>query len=375
MQTASEAQADKAIPAVQVEGISKHYGAVAALNPTSFSVPSGSYFVLLGPSGGGKTTTLRLIGGLVKPTTGRVLINGVDVTGLAANHRDTTMVFQSYALFPHMSVAENVAYGLTLKKLPSQSISEQVDEILEKTGLAGYQSRMPHELSGGQQQRVQLARSLVLKSSVLLLDEPLAALDAGLRKSMCIELKRLQESFGITFIHVTHNQEEAMTIADEIALIGGGELVESGSVRQIYESPRRRFTAEFFGESTIIDGEAVAVTDAKLAVDCGVTAFELARGADEAQAISAGQSISISMRAECVKLVDSMTPRSDENIYFEGVYDGGNYFGFYMHHRVALANGVVVSVRSTEQTSGSPIQPGTKVTLSIEKANVCVHTD
>jgi ABC-type Fe3+/spermidine/putrescine transport system ATPase subunit len=201
----------------------------------------------LGPSGGGKTTLLRLIGGFIKPSGGRILLHGHDVNGLAPNHRPTTMVFQSFALFPHMSVEKNIAYGLKLQRLPKSEIREKTGAMLELVGLAGYNSRMPHELSGGQQQRVQLARSLVLESDILLLDEPLASLDAKLRKEMCLELKRIQEKVGITFIHVTHNQEEAMTVADRIAIIAGGDLIEEGTPRDIYERPVERFTAEFIG--------------------------------------------------------------------------------------------------------------------------------
>ena len=228
--------------AVEVVDLRKSYGTVAAVAGVSFAIESGQYFVLLGPSGGGKTTLLRLIGGFVKPTGGRVLLHGLDVTRLAPNLRPTSMVFQSYALFPHMSVAGNVAYGLKIRRMPKSEIRDKIDAMLELVGLDGYHERMPHELSGGQQQRVQLARALVLESDVLLLDEPLASLDAKLRKEMCLELKRIQEKVGITFIHVTHNQEEAMTIADRIAVIADGELVEEGTPREIYERPVRRFT-------------------------------------------------------------------------------------------------------------------------------------
>jgi ABC-type Fe3+/spermidine/putrescine transport system ATPase subunit len=178
--------------AVEVVQISKSYGPVMAVRSISLSVPGGEYFVLLGPSGGGKTTLLRLIGGFVRPSAGRVLLHGVDVSDLAPNERPTSMVFQGYALFPHMTVEGNVAYGLKLRKLPKAQITERVGRMLELVGLSGLGGRMPHELSGGQQQRVQLARSLVLESDILLLDEPLAALDAKLRKDMCLELKHIQ---------------------------------------------------------------------------------------------------------------------------------------------------------------------------------------
>lgn len=364
--------------AVQVTGISKHYGNVQALNPTSFSVPQGSYFVLLGPSGGGKTTTLRLIGGLVKPSSGSVTINGVDVTHLAANHRDTTMVFQSYALFPHMSVSENVAYGLRLKKLATAEIQQQVTEMLEKVGLKGFDARMPHELSGGQQQRVQLARSLILKSSVLLLDEPLAALDANLRKSMCIELKRLQESVGITFIHVTHNQEEAMTIADEIALIANGDLIESGSVRQIYETPKRRFTAEFIGESTILDGTVISSEKQnQIQIDLGFSHVQVAADAELAKSeLNVGDKVAISLRSESAKLLAGPSTANDPGInQITAEYCGRVYLGFYTNHLLKLANGVEMSVRTANDDELPEYSIGDSVTVQFSSHDVRLHVD
>ena len=223
--------------AVEVSNLAKHYGPVVALKNVDLTIEAGEYFVLLGPSGGGKTTLLRTIGGFHKPTAGKVILHGQDVSGLPPDKRPTSMVFQSYALFPHMTVAQNVGYGLTLTRQPREEIRSRTEAMLDMVGLTGYGERRPHELSGGQQQRVQLARSLVLDRDILLLDEPLAALDAKLRKDMCLELKHLQEKVGITFVHVTHNQEEAMTIADRIALIADGELVEEGTARDIYEAP------------------------------------------------------------------------------------------------------------------------------------------
>ena len=278
--------------AVEVTDLAKSYGFVVALKSVNFRIESGRYFVLLGPSGGGKTTLLRLIGGFIRPTRGRVLLHGRDVSDLPPNKRPTSMVFQSFALFPHM------------------------------VGLTGLGDRMPHELSGGQQQRVQLARSLVLETDILLLDEPLASLDAKLHKIMCIELKRLQEKVGITFIHVTHNQEEAMTVADDLAIIASGELVEAGKAIDLYENPVRRFTAGFIGENNIFDGRVTRIDGAEVTIDLGYGALTAhSRG----QPVRVGDDASVSVRSERLRIFDA--DGADENsfqclsaTYLETVY-------------------------------------------------------
>ena len=260
--------------AVEVSGLTKFYGKVRALDKVDVSIGSGEYFVLLGPSGGGKTTLLRLIGGFIKPSSGSVKLRGDEVSHLPPEKRPTSMVFQSYALFPHMTVEQNVGYGLKLRKMAGDQAAQSVKTALAQVSMTGYESRKPWELSGGQQQRVQLARALVLKPQILLLDEPLAALDAQLRKDMCYELKHLQENVGITFIHVTHNQEEAMTVADRIAVIADGKLVEQGDTRQIYEQPKDRFTAGFVGERNLFDGKVVSGQGAAVAVDLGIATLQ-----------------------------------------------------------------------------------------------------
>ncbi len=335
--------------AVEVVDISKNYGSVVAVAGVSFAIESGQYFVLLGPSGGGKTTLLRLIGGFVKPTGGRVLLHGRDVTGLAPNLRPTSMVFQSYALFPHMSVARNVSYGLKLRRLPKPEIRDRMDAMLELVGLEGYHDRMPHELSGGQQQRVQLARSLVLETDILLLDEPLASLDAKLRKEMCLELKRIQEKVGITFIHVTHNQEEAMTIADRIAIIADGELVEQGTPREIYEQPVRRFTADFIGENNLLAGRVAEVQGERVDVDLGFASIAvMAAGAP----VSAGAEVSVSIRSELLQLV---SPGGDADGTLQTIpatYLEAVYLGLTTSHLVRLSNGAELEVRRISENQG-----------------------
>ena len=240
--------------AIEVKNLVKTYGNVYALKNVDLNIADGEYFVLLGPSGGGKTTLLRSIGGFIRPDSGSVNIKGQNVDDLPPDRRPTSMVFQGFALFPHMNVSQNIGYGLKLKSIDKNIIENKVNKMMDLVGLKGLSNRMPHELSGGQQQRVQLARALILENDVLLLDEPLSALDAQLRKDMCIELKRLQKTVGISFVHVTHNQEEAMSVADRIAIIADGEMVEQGTPKEIYSNPKNKFTAEFIGEKNIFEG-------------------------------------------------------------------------------------------------------------------------
>jgi spermidine/putrescine transport system ATP-binding protein len=224
----------------------------------SLEIPSGSFFALLGPSGCGKTTTLRMIGGFEQPDEGAILLGGRDVVGLPPHKRNVNTVFQSYALFPHLSVFENVAFGLRRKGVDGKQVTGPVDEMLKLVGLEGLGSRRPRQLSGGQQQRVALARALVNKPQVLLLDEPLGALDLKLRKQMQLELKQIQHDIGLTFVHVTHDQEEAMTMADVIAVMNGGRIEQLGPPTELYERPATAFVANFLGVSNLLHGTITA---------------------------------------------------------------------------------------------------------------------
>ena len=330
------------IPAVEVQGLTKSFGSVLALDGVDVTIGEGEYFVLLGPSGGGKTTLLRVIGGFIRPNAGKVLLHGHDVSALPPDKRPTTMVFQSYALFPHMSVARNVGYGLRIKRLASKEIAERVDSMLELVGLAGYGTRMPHELSGGQQQRVQLARSLILDRDILLLDEPLAALDANLRKDMCLELKRLQETVGITFVHVTHNQEEAMTVADRIAIIADGKLIEAGTARDVYERPTKRFTADFVGENNVLGGTLVAVDKSKVTIDLGFGRIDVPVGDTVA---TEGAPASFSIRSELMELLPSDSKLTNSTQTLNGTYREAVYLGLFISHVVTLPDGTALIVR------------------------------
>jgi spermidine/putrescine transport system ATP-binding protein len=245
---------------VELLGISKAFGMTQAVRDLTLKVERGIFFSLLGPSGCGKTTTLRLIAGFEQPTTGRVLIRGVDMAGLPPYRRDVNTVFQSYALFPHMSVADNIAYGLRQRHISRAEVRRRVGEALEMVRLVGGEARRPNQLSGGQQQRVALARALVNRPTVLLLDEPLSALDLKLRKEMQAELKALQHTVGITFIYVTHDQEEAITLSNRIAVMNAGRLEQEGTPEEVYEHPQTRFVADFIGLTNFITG-TVRTTD------------------------------------------------------------------------------------------------------------------
>jgi spermidine/putrescine transport system ATP-binding protein len=250
---------------VRLEDVVKRFDDVVAVDGISLEIAQGSFFALLGPSGCGKTTTLRMIGGFEEPTDGRILLGDVDVVGLPPYKRDVNTVFQSYALFPHMTVFDNVAFGLERKGMGKNEIRPRVLEILELVDLGGHESRKPRQLSGGQQQRVALARALVNNPRVLLLDEPLGALDLKLRKQMQLELKRIQHDVGITFVHVTHDQEEAMTMADAIAVMNRGRVEQLGTPTELYERPRTAFVAGFLGTSNLLAGSVEGPDTVRLA--------------------------------------------------------------------------------------------------------------
>ena len=239
---------------IRLESVTKRFAETLAVDDLSLEIERGSFFAMLGPSGCGKTTTLRMIGGFEDPTAGQVFLGGINVTDHPPFRRDVNTVFQSYALFPHLSVEKNVAFGLERKKVGKQEIRERVGEILDLVQLTGLGRRRPQQLSGGQQQRVALARALVNHPRALLLDEPLGALDLRLRRQLQLELKRIQADIGITFVHVTHDQEEALTMADTIAVMNEGRIEQMGSGEELYERPRTEFVANFLGISNLLDG-------------------------------------------------------------------------------------------------------------------------
>lgn len=243
-----------------LENIHKDFGNGEVLSGISLDVSAGEFLTLLGPSGCGKTTTLRIIAGLEAPTAGQVFLNGENITGKPPEQRNVNTVFQNYALFPHMNVASNIGYGLRLRKTPKTEIQQRVSEMLHLVKLEGYEKRSPGSLSGGQRQRVAIARAVILKPHILLLDEPLGALDLQLRRQMQVELKSLQEALGITFIYITHDQEEALNMSDRIAVLHDGHLEQIGTPEDIYEHPTTRFTARFIGQTNLLECSVVGDT-------------------------------------------------------------------------------------------------------------------
>ncbi len=257
---------------LRLEGLSKRFlhasrGELAAVSDVTLEVPAGSLTTLLGPSGCGKTTCLRMVAGFETPDAGRVWIGGRDVTDLAANHRHIGFVFQNYALFPHLTVFENAAYGLRVKKLPAREIAARVRDVLALVGLAGYERQLPNQLSGGEQQRVALARAIVIEPAVLLFDEPLSNLDAKLRVHMRAEIQRLQRTLAITALYVTHDQEEAMAISDAVAVMNRGQLLQVGSPHELYYAPQSLFAAQFVGRANLLPATVTGASGAAVTID------------------------------------------------------------------------------------------------------------
>jgi len=311
---------------LEVDGVSKRYGAQTAVDALSFSVAHGSFFSILGPSGCGKTTLLRIVAGFLTPDVGDVRIGGRSMRGLAPNRRPVNMVFQHLALFPMMTVGENVGYGLARRGAARAEIAGRVDAMLKRVGLPGAQDKRIDQLSGGQRQRVAIARSLVLEPTLLLLDEPLGALDLKLREHMKIELKRLQADFGTTFVYITHDQSEALVLSDRVAVMNAGRFEQIGTPQELYYDPRSSFVAAFVGANNRVSGRAMRVgeQDVELAADHGLVLRARMRGQ-----IAAGQTVEAFVRPEAVDLARDASELSAAAQHFSGhvsslLFDGAN---------------------------------------------------
>ena len=344
---------------VRLAGVTKRFGDLTAVHGLDLDIASGEFFTLLGPSGCGKTTTLRMVAGFEKPTEGRVLIDGEDVTGLPAFKRPTNTVFQSYALFPHLSVEDNVAFGLRRSGVAKDETRSRVTEELERVGLAAEAKRKPAQLSGGQQQRVALARALVNRPAVLLLDEPLGALDLKLRKQLQVELKRIQRDVGITFVYVTHDQEEALTMSDRIAVMNRGLIEQISDPETVYERPLTTFVAGFIGVSNLMPGEVVSPGEVRL--DAGVTVR-----ADAGDA-HAGERCHAVVRPEKLELHPQDDPLADDRIAVKGVIESALYLGTATQVVVRLhdATAMTVLVPNTDEAARQRLPvPGAPVHLA-----------
>ena len=346
-----------ATPAIELVGVAKefhtHGEVVAAVDGVDLAIRAGEFFSMLGPSGCGKTTTMRMIAGFEQPTRGSVMLAGRDVTDVPANKRDVNMVFQSYALFPHMTVAENVAFGLEQRKVPKAEIRERVGVMLEVVDLTGREKRRPSELSGGQQQRVALARALVNHPSALLLDEPLGALDLKLRQAMQVELKRIQREVGITFIYVTHDQSEALTMSDRIAVMNAGCIEHLGTPRDIYEHPATKFVAGFIGTSNLLSGTVTAIrgTDAVVGVGADEMIVVPMR---EGVTTSVGSAIELTVRPEKMTL-SLHQPSSATGSALRGTVTEVVYLGTSTNYNVTTSTGAEVVVFTQNASNADDI--------------------
>jgi spermidine/putrescine transport system ATP-binding protein len=353
------------IPAIEAMRVVKTFGAgagaVRALNGVSLTIRQGEFFTLLGPSGCGKTTLLRLIAGFEAPSAGAILLKGREITNAPPNKRRVNTVFQSYALFPHLTVAGNIGFGLEMLGRPAGEVRETTARMLALVKLEGFAGRRPHELSGGQQQRVALARALAPSPEVLLLDEPLSALDLKLRKEMQGELKRLQHETGITFLFVTHDQEEALTMSDRIGVMSGGELLQVGSPRDIYNRPVSRFVADFIGETNFLKARREG------------GAFVLATGerVEALQGVSAEGAVTLAVRPEQVRIEARGAPGTLAATVTETVY-----FGTDTHCHLRLADGTEIVARLQSPPSGDVgLSPGAEAGLRFAEGAVQVLGD
>jgi spermidine/putrescine transport system ATP-binding protein len=357
--------------AIALEGVSKRFGKAEAVRNVNLAILEGEFFSLLGPSGCGKTTTLRMIAGFEVPDEGRIVLQGKDVTSVFSNRRPVNMVFQQYALFPHMSIYDNIAFGLKIKGVPRSQHRGRIEQLLRMVQLEGLERRRPRQLSGGQQQRVALARALVNRPAALLLDEPLGALDVKLRRQMQHLLKGLQHELGTTFVHVTHDQEEALAMSDRIAVMNGGRVEQVGSPREIYERPQTAFVADFIGSLN-----ALQVTVDELVGDYALVRI----GEGERVVIpvepgvAAGEPVRVAVRPERVRIGASGDAAPEGGSRLEGTIGEIVYLGMYTQFHVETRAGRVVSHRLADEVL-APLEVGSRIVLSWAPEHTAVLGD
>src|SRR5689334_24193706 len=350
---------DEARAAIALESVSKRFGSVGAVDGVSLEIREGEFFSLLGPSGCGKTTTLRMVAGFELPDAGRILLQGDDVTTVPANKRHVNMVFQQYALFPHMTVYDNVAFGLKVKGVPRRDHGGRIKAILRIVSLEGYEKRRPRQLSGGQQQRVALARALVNSPAALLLDEPLGALDVKLRKQMQLQLKSIQHDVGTTFVYVTHDQEEALAMSDRIAVMNGGRVEQIGSPREIYEHPQTAFVADFIGSLNAFDFRVDELIGDSAVMRLGETG-RIVVPVDAGH--SPGETLRVAVRPERIQIG---TAPAHGGSQLDGTVAEIVFLGMYTQFHVDTEAGRLFVHRLADEPAAA-LEPGAKVALSWE---------
>lgn len=359
---------------IQIKNLSKHYkgfvsGLTKAVDDISLTINAGDLFFLLGPSGCGKTTLLRMIAGFIEPTSGSILFNGRDVARTPPAKRNTGMVFQSYALWPHMSVAQNVAFGLSVRKVPKAEREQRVMEALRAVRMDQYAKRKPNQLSGGQQQRVALARALVVRPEVLLLDEPLSNLDAKLRLEMRHEIKRICKESGLTTVYVTHDQKEALSMADNIAVLDMGIIAQIGTPRDLYDRPRTRFVADFLGETNFIDARVdgpAGPGSLRLSASAGPLVSSAFVGSPPTGAVTC------SIRPEAFRLIEAKPIAGSSATVLQGTLAGAMYLGDLAQYTVDLPGATQVKVSQMHPTGAFTLKPGDPVTLAVEPSDVVI---
>lgn len=350
--------------AIALKGISKTFGPVTALHPTDLSVERGEFLTLLGPSGSGKTTLLNLISGATGPTAGVILLDGRDITRVPPRERGIGMVFQNYALMPHMTVFENVAYPLRARHEPTKAIRAKVLEAIERVGLRGFEERKPRQLSGGQQQRVGIARCIVYSPAIIMMDEPLGALDKNLREQMQGEIKRLHKDLGTTFIYVTHDQEEALYMSDRICLMNLGQIAQLGTPDRLYFQPHNRFVAEFIGESNLISGRAVGDRQILIAGDRAITLPDSRWGE--------GTELLVMVRPERVRISAIDEPIKEDNNVLSGKVKTSSFIGGMTRVAVDIGNGLNVTAKMVSGRAESRPEQGARVRVSWSCSDVVV---